>query len=347
MPEQRIDPLTGRRVFIAEDRAGRPTDYGRVIEAPRQAATEYSAGCPFCAGNEAITPHATATTLDAAGRWRVRVVPNKYPAVSRHAGPAPGSAASPPESSPPDGVPAGQPAWGVHEVVIESPRHATEMTDLDRDHLADVLQVFRARLEWCASLSGVRHATVFKNSGFAAGASLEHLHSQIVALPFVPPVVQAELDAAARAHAAAGACIYCAVLEEELGARQRLVLEQDGYAVVCAYAGRQPFETLILPMAHASRFDRATPAELHALAAVLQEVVRRLTRACVSRGYPLAYNLVLHTAPFDMADAQSYHWHWELIPRTTHLAGLEWGAGVYINPVSPERAARELQSEPS
>lgn len=334
MADLRIDGLTGRRVYIAEDRAGRPTDFSSSA-AHRPSSRDYAESCPFCAGNEAATPHASATLHADDGTWRVRVVPNKYPAVSLDAPPGP--------PTPGGGTQSCESACGLHEVVIESPRHAIELTELDGGQLNAVLAMFRDRLRYCATHGELRHATVFKNSGFAAGASLEHLHSQVVALPFVPPAIQMELDLAEAFYAKRGRCAYCLLLDDERRAGERIVLEQSGFAAICAYAGRQPFETWIVPTEHLARFDHLGDEQLAGLAAMIQDVVGRLAHVCRRSGYPLAYNLILHTAPFDDTHEATYHWHWELIPRTTHLAGLEWGAGVYINPVSPERAAAMLR----
>ena len=308
MPELRIDPIVGRRVYIAEDRAGRPNDY----EASGRR------DCFFCAGNEEHTPVASATVVDADGRWRVRVVPNKYPAVVLDA----------PDTE----------AFGAHEVIIESPDHALDVVELDVEHLAVILAVYRDRLRHWATDRRLKHAVVFKNSGFDAGASLEHVHSQLVALPYVAAAVQAELDAAARFHDLHRRCVFCDLIEREIASGDRLVLRQDGLVAVCALAPRQPYETWILPEQHAARFGALEDAQLLGQARVLHELLRRLQAAAPGA----AYNLLLHTGPFQVP-AESFHWHWELVPRLTHEAGLEWGGGVFITPLSPERAAAELR----
>jgi UDPglucose--hexose-1-phosphate uridylyltransferase len=319
MPELRIDPICGRYVYIAEDRAGRPNDFVKSPgDAVAKRARQYH--CPFCAGHEAATPDASATVLDAAGRWQVRVVPNKYPAVAL------------------DGV--APPALGAHEVIIESPRHLADVVELDATEFAAVLGVYRDRLRHWVGDDRLRHAVIFKNSGSAAGASLEHVHSQLIALPHVPAAVQAEIDGAERFHAARGRCAYCDLIQREVDAGDRLVKQSHGYVAMCAYAGRQPYETWILPEEHAARFDMLEDGALFGLALLLQDVLRRL----YAQADRLAYNLILHTGPFDAAHAAAFHWHWELIPRSSQLAGFELGAGAYINPVSPERAAQNLRN---
>jgi UDPglucose--hexose-1-phosphate uridylyltransferase len=242
MPELRIDPIVGRRVYVAEDRAGRPNDYEACASAAERPGSH--SPCCFCAGREVETPDARATVLDAEGRWIIRVVPNKFPAVVLE-GPADG-------------------AFGAHEVIIESPRHLLEITELGIEGLASVLGMYRDRLRHWASDSRLKHAVLFKNSGFAAGASLEHVHSQLVALPYVPAAVQAELDAVARFRAAHGRCLFCDLMQREGETHERLVMRQDGYLVCSAYAPRQPFETWLLPERHAPRFETLDDADLPA-----------------------------------------------------------------------------------
>lgn len=305
MPELRRDPVTGRAAFIAEDRANRPNDFEAAGPGD----------CPFCAGHESQTPHESAAACDAQGQWLVRVVPNKYPIAT----------ASPSREG----------SFGAHEVIIESPSHVRELTDLSLDQFARVLRMYRDRIRRWAATGEMRHALVFKNSGPAAGASLEHIHSQLVAVPFVPQGVQAELEGAAAHYAATGRCIYCDLVT----AAERVVLDERGFVAFTAFAGRQPYETWLLPRQHRAQFDALTDGESHDLAAVLMAIVRRLQAVVPG----VAYNLLLHTGPFDGDHADSYHWHWELIPRLTQLAGFEWGAGGHINPVSPERAAAQLR----
>jgi UDPglucose--hexose-1-phosphate uridylyltransferase len=346
MPELRRDPITGREVYVAEERAGRPTDYGSLVaEEAVPAVAERIArrdGCPFCAGHEHLTPDESASVRDGEGQWLVRVVPNKFPAVAYEADS--GATYDPSREIADDSRGASAsislPAFGAHEVVVESPRHDLDFVDLDAGRLGLVLRTYRDRLRHWSADARLRHAIVFKNSGRAAGASLEHVHSQIVALPYVPAVVETELAAAERRHAQFGRCPFCDLVAAELTDGRRVVIHEAGFLAVAAVAGRQPLETWVLPEQHAARFDEASEDQLDRLAAVLDDLIRRLHRV---RRRP-AYNLVLHTGPFDHRHAGCYHWHWEFIPRTTELAGLEWGAGVYLNPVSPERAAALLRA---
>ena len=326
--ELRCDPIVGRRVLIAEDRAGRPSDYIGV-----HVGEVGSENCPFCVGHEQQTPDASLEVPYQGGGWQVRVIPNKYPAVRLDV--ADGDTEDR-DSLP---LPVPESPLGAHEVIVESSRHLHDVDEMTVEELAMVFRVYRDRLKHWADVSRLRHATLFKNVGFAAGASLEHVHSQLVVLPSVSPVVEAEMQSAHRYFQEHGECIFCNLLAEERRLAVRWVAEIDPFAAFCAYAGRQPYETWLLPTTHATQFHETADADLVSLAAFLQQVLLRL-RQCVS---PLAYNLILHTSPFGSEGSEFYHWHWELIPRTSHLAGLEWGAGVHINSLSPERAALLLQ----
>jgi len=324
--ELRTDPITGRQVFIAEGRAGRPNDF---------VATKSTSGdpsdCPFCAGHENRTPEPLLEVAGHAGEWQVRVVPNLFPAVLF---------GQKNEKQLEDTV-LGMlplPPIGAHEVFIESPRHVQDISELSIAELTLVLQAYRERLRFWSSDERVQHVTVFKNVGIAAGASLEHIHSQLVALPSISPVMATELESSQRFYADKQACIFCQLIDEELTHRERLVVDSGSFVAFCAYAGRQPYETWILPREHSASFESLSDVGIESLAKILQQVVGRLQ----TQLSPLSYNLILHTAPFRQLHADTYHWHFELVPRSTTLAGFEWGTGMFINPLSPERAARRI-----
>ncbi len=333
--EMRTDPTTGRRVLIAEGRAARPNDFVGKATLSHHSSTD----CPFCRGHESATPHELAVVPDSQGAWQVRVVPNKYPAVALasggHKSPANDALEDAGDLCPPLAS-----ACGVHEVIIESPRHIYDWSELSTEELTTVLTVFRDRIEHAYSRHHMKSALVFKNVGQDAGASLEHIHSQLIALPFVPEVPDCELRTAAEFHNRTGGCLMCRLLADEIQQQARLVIENAHFAAFCAYAGRQPYETWIVPKAHASDFTQIGTQQLAALAEILGELVRRLSAVLV----PCAYNLLLHTAPRGDQRTAAFHWHWELIPRSTSLAGFEWGTGMHINSVSPERAAIQLKT---
>ncbi len=259
------------------------------------------------------------------------MIPNKYPAVTLGL-----SDILPPASSA-LGVVSQLPA-GAHEVFVESPRHIQDIWELSVDELVQVFQAYRERLRFWSTDERICHASIFKNVGLAAGASLEHIHSQLLALPDIPPAIATELVGARRYYDEHHRCVFCQLLDEELTHRQRLVVDTGSFVAFCAYAGRQPYETWILPRKHSASFEQLSDTDTRTLAEILLQVVERL-RGQLS---PLSYNLLLHTAPFRTTATDCYHWHFELVPRSTTLAGFEWGAGMHINPLSPERAAGRL-----
>jgi UDPglucose--hexose-1-phosphate uridylyltransferase len=342
--ELRSDPTTGRKVLIAEGRALRPFDFQGEPAPTGQSIKD----CPFCRGNEHQTPHELAVVNDAQGEWQVRVVPNKYPAVAfESGGRQPPAVIELPMAHAGDLRPplAGSLApHGIHEVIIESPRHVCDWSELSVDELALVLTMFRDRLRSALNQPNISYGLIFKNVGQVAGASLEHVHSQLIALPFVPDVLECELRTAAEYQTQHGNCLLCDLLAAEIRHGDRLVIDNDHFAAITAYAGRQPYEMLIVPKSHAVSFLDITDDVPRSLAAILRDMVTRLSSVLT----PLAYNLVLHTAPLHTAPlvderSAAFHWHWELIPRSTSLAGFEWATGMHINSVSPERAALRLR----
>lgn len=329
MSELRRDPFTGTSVIVAPERAERP-----ITAAARW---EFSAGsCPFCPGAEDQTPSALMIWPEPAAasapEWQIRVVPNKYPAVGWS------DRKEPPPSEP---LRASQPGLGAHELIIESPRHVASLTDLDSDSAATVGEVYRRRLAALAGDSRLRSALLFKNVGAEAGASLEHTHSQILALTEVPSLLACELALAERWWQSQGGCGYCQMLAEETALGTRLVAEAEGLVALAPWASRWPCEVWILPRRHASRYDRIDPQEAHCLGRMLHRVLGRL-ETVLGRA---AYNFFLHQGPFDSLELPHYHWHVEIIPRVSTVAGFEWGTNWFVNPVAPERAAAALRGE--
>jgi UDPglucose--hexose-1-phosphate uridylyltransferase len=332
-PELRQDPVTGRWVILAPERARRPRDFR-----PGGDGLERGAPCPFCEGHEDRTPpevlarRAPESRPDGPG-WRVRVVPNLYPAVLAGEG-----AAAHPEDRDlfrrRDGA-------GVHEVIVESPRHLVSLTALDEAAVAEVLEVWQERLRGLARVPGLAHALIFKNVGARAGASLEHVHTQLIALPAVPFVVEEELSGARRHRDATGRCVFCDVVGAEEADGRRVVLATGAHVALEPWAPRFPYETHVLPRAHAARFEDLTPGDRADLARVLRDVLARVERALDAPHY----NLLVHSAPFVAGAESSYHWHIEILPRLARLAGFEWGTGFHITAPPPEAAAARLKEQ--
>jgi UDPglucose--hexose-1-phosphate uridylyltransferase len=327
MQELRKDPIHGRWVIIAAERNNRPTDYSTVAHPGTRVS------CPFCSGNEVHTPPEVLSYRNSGGPdepgWRVRVVPNKYPALQSQGG---GEVRR-------EGLFESRNAIGAHEVVIETPHHDVQFPDLGVDAIEEVLQAYIDRIRALRQDRRFHYVMVFKNQGPQAGATLEHTHSQIIATPVVPHQVQEELDGSRRHHARTGHCLFCDILAQESNG-ERWIDESEGIVALSPFAARFPFETWILPHQHAPHFEDLEPTQRRALALTLGKILRRLHQ----RLNQPPYNLVFHTAPCNESDSREYyHWHIEIMPKLTQPAGFEWGSGFYINPMSPEQAASLLR----
>ena len=330
MPELRKDPITRRWVIIATERAARPTDFiGQFVQERSD-----QDRCPFCEGREAQTPpeifvlRREGTAPNGPGWW-VRVVANKYPALRIE-----GDTARTREGmfTRMDGV-------GAHEVIIETPVHDTHLALLPEEHVADVIRAYRERYIDLDRDERFEYLLLFRNHGRAAGASLSHPHSQLIALPMVPKRTSEEMDAAQRYLERQGACVYCDLLRQELAAGTRVVYENAQFAAVASFAARFPFETWILPKEHQASFGAISPGEIPAMADALKTVLVKL--AVLLDNPP--YNYIVHTAPYTAPQVAAYHWHLEIMPQLVRTAGFEWGSGFHINPVAPEDAARFLR----
>lgn len=330
MPQFRQDPITGQWVSIAPQRARRPSD----VQDAAQGSAERN--CPFCQGREDQTPEEifalrTPTSAANAPGWRVRVVANKYPFLAE-------SSADPCGLADESFFPC-RAAAGVHEVIIESPRHVTSVSELSVAELTDVLAVYRERLRALRRTGRWRYALLFKNSGAAAGASLAHLHSQLVALPDIPERIVNLLARSQKRFDQSGESLWGEMLRRELAAGERLVARTDCFVALCPFASRQPYEMLLLPAERAAHFSDLSDEALPELATLLRTLIQRLESALA----PLAFNWMINTCPFDTIAQRHYHWHVEVVPRVTLAAGYEWASGYAVNAVPPEVAARRLR----
>jgi UDPglucose--hexose-1-phosphate uridylyltransferase len=328
MSELRKDPIVGRWVIIATERASRPLaphSEGGLIGA---------VGCPFCEGNEGDTPfeimaYREANTTNNAPGWRVRVVPNKFPALGIEGKLHKRGV----------GLYDMMSGIGAHEVIIECPHHEMRMSRLPLENIREVLWAYRDRLVDLKNDHRLVYGMLFKNVGAAAGASLEHSHSQLIVTPIVPINVQEEMTGAQHFYQWRGRCIYCDLVQEELDAEKRVVLDTASFLCFAPFASRFPFETWIVPKNHASHYENIQKNEIEELSVVLKTILMKQELA-LDRP---AYNYIIHTSPLDSQPLKHYHWHMEIIPRLTRVAGFEWGTGFYINPVPPEQAAEVLR----
>jgi UDPglucose--hexose-1-phosphate uridylyltransferase len=328
MSELRRDPVIGRWNIIETNGPAGPEAFEVETHTP-------SGGkCPFCSGNESMTPPEIYVVRSAGSApngpdWRLRVVSNKFPALKiegelgrRGIG----------VFDLCNGV-------GAHEVIIETPDHHRQMADLSPEELADVLKAFKVRSLDLRGDRRLKYTLIFKNFGLSAGASLEHTHSQLIALPIVPKRVQEELRGAERYFEFRDRCPYCDMLHQEVQEDERLVCENRSFVAICPFMSSFPFEIWILPKDHRADFALITPEAITDFARLLKET---LTRVRVTLSNP-SYNFIIHTSPIETRERDEYHWHLELIPKLTKTAGFEWGTGFYINPTSPELAAKLLR----
>ena len=328
MSELRRDPIIGRWNIIETQGPAGPAEF--EVEPP----VDGGGKCPFCPGNEGMTPPEIYAVRPPggpanAGGWSLRVVSNKFPALKIEGG----------LDRRGIGVYDLCNGVGAHEVIIETPDHQRQMADLTLAELTAVLGAFKSRSLDLRGDRRLKYTLLFKNFGLAAGASLAHSHSQLIALPIVPKRVHEELKGAARYFEFHERCAYCDLVSQELQEHERLVCDNRSFAAVCPFMSSFPYEIWILPKEHGADFAQMSPEVTADFARILKETLLRL-RTTLSNP---PYNFIIHTAPIETRQRDEYHWHLELIPKLTKIAGFEWGTGFYINPTSPELAAQLLR----
>lgn len=293
--------------------------------------------CPFCYGNETMTPVEVMAFRPSGGKehepnWWVRVVPNKFPALSSE-----GEVSRRAEGMYDliNGV-------GAHEIVVETPDHKMPTAALSKDHLREVLWAYRLRIEFYSQDPRMGYILIFKNHGAVAGASMEHPHTQLIATPIVPIRVLEEMKGAENYYDYRDRCVFCDMISQEEKKPLRIVEETGSFVAMNPYASRFPFETWILPRRHQCHFEAMNDEEMDSLADLLRRTLGRLHNAL---GDP-PFNFMLHVAPPRSGELPYYHWHIEIIPILTAVAGFEWGSGFYINPTTPEEACRDMRATP-
>ncbi len=328
MPELRRDPVIGRWVIISTERSRRPGGLRTQSE------SQGSVPCPFCPGNESKTPPEV-LAYGPRGRgpntpgWSTRVVPNKFPALQIEGDLHRGG----------EDLFDRMDGLGAHEVIIETDDHTKQLEDLNENQVTDVLFSWRDRILDLKKDPRFEYILVFKNRGTAAGASLAHAHSQLIATPMVPIRVKQELRGSDEYYEKKGRCIFCEILRSEMEKKERVVEVTDDFAVITPFASRFPFEMWIMPRRHSSSFETTTDAQFRALSRTLKSVLSRLNNVLDNP----PYNFIVHTGPLKANQLAHFHWHIELMPKIVHTAGFEWGAGFYINPTPPEQAAHYLR----
>lgn len=329
MSELRKDPIIGRWVIISTERGKRPLDFALEAEPKKRGGF-----CPFCPGNEDKTPPEIFSIRNKGGLhssdgWSLRVVPNKFPALKIEGN----------LDKQGSGVYDMMSGIGAHEVIIESTNHDDTLSSLSIPSFMDVIYTYRARMLDLKKDSRFRYVLVFKNQGAAAGASLEHTHSQLIALPIVPKRVTEELKGAKEYYNYKERCIYCDIVRQEIRDQVRVISENSDFLAIAPFAPKFPFETWILPKQHLSSFENTPNETNELLAKIFSDVLKKLDK--VLNFSP--YNFILHTSPFKDTTNDYYHWHFEIMPKLTRVAGFEWGSGFYINPTPPEESAKFLR----
>ena len=329
MPELRKDPVLGRWIIISKERSKRPTDF--LVQK-----SEVTGGfCPLCPGNESTTPPEVLAFSDNKSRqkdtpgWQIRVVPNKYPALIIEGD----------LDKEGEGLYDKMNGIGAHEVIVETPHHDQEFSQFPPEKMALVFQAYRNRIIDLSQDKRFQYVMVFKNHGRAAGASLEHSHSQLIALPILPRMLVSEIEGAKSYYRYKERCIFCDIVKQEMKQEIRVVCQNDDYLTITPFAPRTPFEMWVLPKNHSSSFREQDDRSLLSLAEVFSESLQRLD-SCIPR---VPYNFVLHTKPLRSESLDYFHWHFEIVPKLTSIAGFEWGSGFYINPMPPEEAASYLR----
>ena len=337
--ELRKDYLLNRWVVIATERGRRPTDFSK-----QRAQSAKAAVCPMCVGNEHMTPPATLLYLkvndnivktkdptegDRPRNWLIRVIPNLYPAFG-----------------PPKKVEDEEQifkseylgsASGAHEVIVESPHHDENPSDAELPQLELLIQAYIDRIKELGDKPYVKYVSVFRNYGQEAGSSLSHTHSQIIAMPIVPSVIQAELGASKSYFKGKGKCIFCDIIEQEAKG-PRLIFENSDFIVFAPYASISPMAFWIVPKKHAANLLSLNSTEITSFAKTLKASLKALKDVVNDPPYNFGFHISI-----DKTAEEFYHWHLEVYPKLSIWAGFEISTGTYINTVTPETAAESLK----
>lgn len=328
MPELRKDPITGRWVIISSERGKRPSDFQ-----PEQAKGK-SGFCPFCPGNESSTPpeilsYREIGSIPNGPGWSLRVVPNKFPALQIEGN----------LDKSGEGLFDKMNGIGAHEVIIETPEHHTSLANLPLKKIEDIFWAYRDRIMDLTKDQRFKYILIFKNEGEVAGATLEHGHSQLIALPIVPRQVSDEINGAGHYFEFKERCIFCDIIRQEQDSGRRLIAENNHFVALAPFAPRFPFETWILPKRHNASFEHSQAADFENLAKIMKLSLLKIDKVL---NIP-PYNFMIHTCPIKNHIEEFFHWHIEIIPKLTRIAGFEWGSGFYINPTTPEEASSFLR----
>ncbi len=339
MPELRKDPIIGRWVIIATERAKRPSDF-KVERAENLPLKK----CPYCEGNEDMTPPEIMALRKPGSKpnspgWEVRVVPsvskylNPKGDLDRHG----------------KGIYDLMNGVGTHEVIIMTPKHTGGVHIIDEAQISKVVEVLIKRISQLKQDKRLKYVLIFANhKKIAGGSDLGHLHIQLIATPVTPKRVKEELAGSKRYYDYKDRCVICDMIKQELKEDQRVICKIDGFIAINPFCSRFPFETWIMPIEHSCDFDRVSKStDLKNFGKIYRTIFTKMNK--VIGDFP--FNAILHTAPFRRRQREGYwetiesdyHWHIEIMPRLTQIAGFEWGSGFYINDIPPEDACKALK----
>ena len=329
MPQLRKDPILKQWVIISPERGKRPNDFKNPNGLPEDEAID----CPFCEGREDQTPaeamafRKSGTVADKEGWW-VRIIPDRDPILV------------PSGDSGKEGIGMfdAMNSIGIHEVVVEVPRHEQTLQNVPLDQVREVVWAYKQRLLDIKKNPRFKHFMIVKNSGRGV-SNFAHSHSHIVATPIIPKRIEEEIDGSREYYHYHDRCIFCDIIRQEKEQPSRVIFEDSLFIAFCPFASRFPFEMFIIPKAHQPFFEMVDNDHVHGFANILQVCLKKLQLLLPD----LPYNFILHTSPCSESYRDFYHWHLEIIPKLTQVAGFEWGSGFYINPTPPEIAAQLLR----
>ena len=332
MPELRQNLATKEWVIIATERARRPHEFAGEVRELTHMRPEYVASCPFCPGNENETPE-DLLQWPARGPWLVRVFPNSYPALSRYGE----------RERVMEGLERKLNGVGYHEVIVESPLHNATPALQRPEEIVLALKAFQTRGREIMEDPRIEQVFYFKNHGPSAGCSVEHPHSQLLALPMVPFGTRVRTEELRRTIDDEGVCPYCEMVKMELQEGERIITQNKDFVAFIPYAAFSPFHTWIVPRRHGPTFLDLDPHELHSLAAIMREVLGKVYFGLNDPDY----NTIIRSAPNRDSCSAYLHWYVSVVPRVTKSAGFELGSGMAINPSLPEASARFLREQSS
>jgi UDPglucose--hexose-1-phosphate uridylyltransferase len=330
LSELRQDPTTEEWVIVARERVKRPNDF--VRQHPKHELPDFSSSCPFCPGNESMTPHQTLLYQRQDGNgWQVRAFTNKFAALST---------GGRTKRVMREGFLPEMRGVGAHEVIVETPLHNRSLTLMGEDEILNVLNAYHERYNKLSQQPFAKLVIIFKNYGPAAGTSLEHSHSQLVVTPVVPKHIRLRHEVAIRYYDENGRCLYFDLAEHELKSGKRIVMDTENFIALHPFASQRPFETWILPKKQQASFGSVSDEDLGDLAHVLRINLVKLYRGLNDPDF----NYVIDTATIGDENEPYYMWHMRIIPRLTEIAGFEIGSGIYINTAVPEETAQFMRN---